>query len=373
MSQPNRIFFLDNLRAFNIMLVVLLHGAMTYMAYAPQWWYVVDSQNSLFFTLLVLLVDIPIMQIMFFVAGYFALPSLRKRGIQTFLKNKFIRVGAPWIFGALFLAPPTAYIMYFSRQLPVSLVEFWIGDFWGAAYQQSVYWFLGVLFFFFIVLSLIYNLNPRLRDATPQLSNPSWKLFVMFWAIMTLMMLFIHQFFEAETWFTQLYILVIQPLRVPLYIGYFWLGLYAYQRGWFRADGYMPRLWPWSALWLVSGLLYLAYRIIIAPTFSGPPIINQGIYVVLFNSFCLSSLMGGSAFFQAKVNGDGPIWKSMSANSYGIYYIHPLILYPLAFLFLDISLPLFVKAPLVILLGFVLSWAVTALILKKLPGLQRVF
>jgi peptidoglycan/LPS O-acetylase OafA/YrhL len=51
MNQTNRIYFLDNLRAFVIVLVVVLHGSMTYMAYAPPWWYVLDSQNSLFLVL----------------------------------------------------------------------------------------------------------------------------------------------------------------------------------------------------------------------------------------------------------------------------------------------------------------------------------
>lgn len=95
MNQSDRITFLDNLRAFVIVLVVILHGSMVYMVGAPEWWYVVDAQNSLLFTILVFLIDVPIMLIMFFIAGYFAMPSLLKRDPDQFLKDKFIRVGAP--------------------------------------------------------------------------------------------------------------------------------------------------------------------------------------------------------------------------------------------------------------------------------------
>ena len=123
MNQPSRFYFLDNLRALVIVLVVVLHGSMTYMAYAPPWWYVLDSQNSLFFTILVLLVDVPIMLIMFFISGYFALPSLAKRGSTKFVKDKFIRVGAPWLAGALLLAPPTSYMIYYSRAVPMSFLQ----------------------------------------------------------------------------------------------------------------------------------------------------------------------------------------------------------------------------------------------------------
>ena len=95
MTNSNRLYFLDNLRVVAIILVVVLHGSMTYMAYAPTWWYVVDPNNSEIFTQLVLLIDVPIMPILFFLAGYFALPSLQKRGVKLFLKEKFVRIGIP--------------------------------------------------------------------------------------------------------------------------------------------------------------------------------------------------------------------------------------------------------------------------------------
>ena len=151
MSQSNRIYFLDNLRAFVVVLVIVLHGSMTYMAFAPDWWYVVDRQTSLLFTMLVLLIDVPIMPIMFFIAGYFALPSLDKRGTRGFVTEKTVRVGLPWAFGAIFLAPLTAYMTYVSRQISMGYLEFWATDFWTKLYQQSVYWYLGVLFAMFLV------------------------------------------------------------------------------------------------------------------------------------------------------------------------------------------------------------------------------
>jgi peptidoglycan/LPS O-acetylase OafA/YrhL len=63
----------------------------------------------------------------------------------------------------------------------------------------------------------------------------------------------------------------------------------------------------------------------------------------------------------------------LTANSYAIYYVHPLILYPLAYMFVPITLPLFIKAPLVILLGIFLSWVVSAFILTKAPVVRRAF
>lgn len=372
MSSSPRIYFLDNLRAFVILLVVVLHGSMTYMAYAPPWWYVLDSENSLFFTMLVLVIDVPIMLIMFFVAGYFAFPSLTRRGGGQFLKDKFIRIGAPWVAGVLLLAPPTAYMIYLSRDIPVSFLEFWSREFWRDVYQQSVYWFLGILFLFFALLSLAYTISGRIRSLKQFPSPPSWRLFLSFGTVMTAGFLLMNQFFPLDFWSTGSYIFVFQPLRVPLYVGYFGLGLYAYHRGWFTENGYQPRLLPWAGLGIMAALLYLGYRLLI-PTPAQSTLLLKAGNAVLFNTYCLSALMAGAALFQQKANNPGFFWRTQAANSYGVYYMHPLILYPLAYLFLGWSLPLFLKAPVVIILAILLSWGFSALVLKKAPVLRRIF
>lgn len=165
MEHTDRVSFLDNLRSFAILLVVVLHGCIIYMVYAPSWWYVADPERSIVFDALVVLLDVPLMPILFFISGYFALPTLTKRrSAKEFLKNKFKRVGFPWIFGSVILAPPITYMIYLSRSIPMSFVQFWSRDFWNPIiYQQSVYWFLGILFLMFSLLSLAYKLSKNIR------------------------------------------------------------------------------------------------------------------------------------------------------------------------------------------------------------------
>jgi len=369
-TTSNRLYFLDNLRAFVVILVIVLHGSMTYMAYAPPWWYVVDPNNSVIFTQLVLLLDVPIMPILFFLAGYFALPSLQKRGARLFLKEKFIHIGIPWIFGALFLAPLITYMIYFSRGVLPSFLEFWRIDFWGKMYQQSVYWFLGVLLLMFVVLVWVNEWGDRLRG--PQrMVRPTGKVFAVFIALISASFLVISVSFGPDAWWHN-YFLVYQPTRVPLYIGYFVLGIYADRRGWFTAGGYKPEIGPWGWACVLSGLAYLAYRWGVANTSDTTLLVNVGT-ALLFNTFCFTALIAGVALFQQKVNSAGAVWSSLAANSYGIYYIHPLILYPLAYVFVGISLPLILKAPALILATILLAWGVSALLLKKVPILREMF
>ena len=373
MPPSPRQYFLDNLRAFVIILVIILHGSMTYMAFAPVWWYVVDAQTSLFFTALVLLIDVPIMQVMFFVSGYFAMPSLRKRGASGFLKNKTVHIGLPWVVGALLLTPPVAYLTYYSRQVPMGLVEFWLSDFWTKLYQQSVYWYLGMLMVLFIVLTLVYSASRSLRQAEPVTRLPSWKALVGFLALMTAAFFAINLFFTIDTWTNSLVVIVFQPLRLPLYFGYFFLGVYAYQRNWLTDGGYLPNLPGWALTCLFSGLIYLALRL--SPQGSAPDAAAgvKALIDIAFNLFCLSTLLAALSFFKHKVNSAGRVWSSLAASSYGMYYFHPLILYPLTYIFLFVPLPLWLKAPTVIGLGILLSWGFTSQVIKRIPGLREIF
>jgi glucans biosynthesis protein C len=371
MANRERLYFFDNLRAFVIVLVIVLHASITYMAYAPTWWYVLDPQNSYVFTWLVLLIDVPIMPILFFIAGYFALPSLQKRGVKRFLQEKFVHLGIPWIFGVVCLAPLVTYLIYVSRHIPIGYLQFWATDFWGKMYQQGVYWFLGVLLLLFGVLCVVYNENSRLRTGSPIVSLPSNKLFAAFAGLMIVSCLVMAISYKPDDW-AHIYLFAFQPVRVPLYVGYFFLGIYAQRHGWFTADGYRPQIGPWTAGALMSGPGYLALRWTTADTAAAQLLMTIGT-IGLLNIFCLFALMASAAFFQQQVNRPTRLWQSLAVNSYGIYYVHPLILYPLTYLMVGVSLELFFKALGVILVATVLSWAVSAIVLGKTPGLRQIF
>jgi hypothetical protein len=205
--------------------------------------------------------------------------------------------------GVLFLAPLTTYMIYFSRHVPMGYLQFWATDFWGKMYQQSVSWFLGILLFLFVGLGLVYTWSARLRAAAPRISIPSRQPFVVFGAIIIAGFLAMNLFFPIDNW-SHIYLFVFQPVRVPLYIGYFVLGIYAQQRGWFAPDGFNPELGPWAGMCLMSGLGYLACRW----TDAAAPLLTVGT-AILFNIFCLSSLIAGVTFFRQKVNSTSRFWK----------------------------------------------------------------
>lgn len=93
-----RIYFLDTIKTVIIAVVVMFHGAMSYMMYGPEWWYVVDEQKSIVMTAFVVWADVFIMPVMFFISGYAGALSLHRKA-AVFWKLKWKRIGLPWIVG----------------------------------------------------------------------------------------------------------------------------------------------------------------------------------------------------------------------------------------------------------------------------------
>lgn len=361
---------MDNLRAVIVFLVVVLHAVISYMEYAPPWWYVLDGRRSIVFTYMVLLIDVPIMQIMFFLAGYYAWPSLAKRGPARFFTDKIRRIGIPWAIGVLLLAPPTAYLIYYSRHSPMSFWTFWRTDFWGPAYQQSVYWYLGVLLALFAATAVLFRASRRFAAWEPGIRRPTLWQGALFVAVVSAASALIATRCDLDLWSNNR-LFVYQPVRIPDYLGYFFLGIFACRCGWFTEGGFQPRLRLWVPFWLVSGAVYVIWRMTPQPGLSGVEF--KTVAVVLFNLFCLASLIAMIGLFLRYLGGSGEFWRAQARNSYGVYYLHPLILYPLTLAFVPLSISIFLKAAILVVLGYALSLAASALVLTRLPGLRRMF
>ena len=366
----NRLYFFDHLRAFVILLVIILHASVTYMVFPPEWWYVIEPENSLAFTALVQVLDVPIMLVLFFIAGFFAYPTIERYGVSHFIKLKTKRLGLPWAFGVVFLAPIVTYLITVTRGIAKPYLVFWFTDFWGPFYQQSVYWFLGILLLIFVLFAIFYNAVPRWQHVAVQVERPTWRQFAIIYIVTTVWFLLVSTVIPVDTWSNALKLFTFQPARLLLYGSYFCLGIVADRKGWFRENGYKPALDKWLLIMFLAGSLYLAYSI----TWTDDTyLISLIIQAILFNSFCLSAVIGSVSLFQRYSNKPGRLWSSLGRNAYGIYYLHPIILYPTAYATLSLESPIFVEATLLVIFTTVVAWGMSMLILTRWPILQDIF
>ena len=363
-----RLYYLDNLRAVAVLAVLLLHTSICYMVAAPQWWYVVDPDTSLVFTVIVLVVDVPIMSAMFLVAGYFAMPSLRRRGAGGFVREKLIRLGAPWVFGVVVLAPAVTYLSFVSRDIRMPYLQFWATEFWGPMYQQSAFWFLGVLLALFLVLAVAFKVKPDLAQHSTAHAAP-WRAVLAVFAVAVVAAAAFSPFFGLDDWHSVGWLFMVQPVRLALYPAFFVLGIHAERQGWLAGDGWRPRARLWIPAAVVTGAVYLAFRVTAYSTAVPSRVVGD----VLFVAFCISGVLAAVAGFSRWGDLSTPTWRTLSDNSFGVYYVHPLLLYPGAWLLVSLAIPGPLKAVLLLTVTVALSLVISAGFLRRAPILRRMF
>jgi len=325
-SPYKRLYYLDNLRSFVVLTVVVFHAAMSFMAFAPAWWPVLDPQKSLFFTGVVLLTDVPIMPIMFMIAGYFGTSSLTSKGQGTFWRDKLLRVVLPWILGFLIIAPTSPYIWLFARNLNPSFDHFWLHMFFTKTFNtQGALWFLGVLTVFYLALSFAYWIYKPLGKVIQNSELPGWGFFLVFLLVPSAVFIAVNQFWYDFSWVPVKYVLWIQPTRVSLEAFYFALGVYAYRRQWFGAGGYKPNFALWLPLAAVSGAVFLWYKLQFGFLMPRLPVrIGHGL---LHCFFCFSATAALLGIFRAYLDRTSAFLTKLAASSYAIYWVHmPIVL-----------------------------------------------
>jgi peptidoglycan/LPS O-acetylase OafA/YrhL len=104
MSQSQRLDYLDAVRAFALLLGVVFHAGLSFM---PMFigWAVMDISTSNFVPVFTVISHSFRMEVFFLVAGFFSHMTFHKKGVKTFLKERFIRIAIPFLIGWFLLRP----------------------------------------------------------------------------------------------------------------------------------------------------------------------------------------------------------------------------------------------------------------------------
>ena len=145
-----RLNYVDNLRWFLIALLILYHVAMAYNTWGEANYIFLEVNKPI--ASIVSFMSPWFMPLMFLLAGISSYYSLEKRGIKSFILERLIRIGIPFIFGILFINPILSYIadvthngysgnyfehygVYFTKYTDLSGYDggFTLGHFWFLA------------------------------------------------------------------------------------------------------------------------------------------------------------------------------------------------------------------------------------------------
>lgn len=363
---PGRLDGLDVLRVVMVFCVIALHAGMTYMAYVPPWWYVIDSKKSLFFTILVVYLDSFPMTSLFFLSGYFSPSSLAKRTRKAFIADKLRHIGVPWVLGVLLVAPFfAAATMKAYLPLPPAF-EFFRTEFFGRFYQQGHYWYLGILLFFLIVYAYVGKRESVARGRQEN-GAPSFLLLAAVIAISSVAFyLSVRYVKPVDDWLNIGYVLYFQPARIVGYALIFSLGVYGRERGWFTLDGWWPSLAFWSPLALASSCGFLYWKFAMAPTLGATA--NIVCNAVLYNLVAFSMPFCLCSFFTHMQSHLVEVGRRFGPTSYGTYWLHQIVLMPLLYAMLNLQVPIGLKWAAGVVATIAICQVLSRYVLKKIPG-----
>ena len=378
------------LRAFITLLVLAHHAVLAYHPYAPappasltaqpRWWTafpVVDSQRWSGWALLVGFNDVFFMALMFFLSGLFVWNSLKRKGSGSFLRDRLLRLGLPFVVAAAVVAPLAYYPAYLQSG----------GSGWSGFWQQwtslgnwpaGPAWFVWVLLAFGGVAAGLFRVWPTWGETLGRLSvNAARRPLALFGLLVSLsaMAYLPMEFaFNAFRW-TEFGPFFFQTSRLFHYLVYFLLGVgvgaYGIQRGLLAPEGKLARRW-W--LWAIAALLAFGVNVVAGIAALSPHPSMRPWETVADLSFVLSCAASGFAFlalFVRFMQNRNKVWDSLNANAYGMYLVHYAFVSWLQYALLKAEMPAIAKGSLVFLGVVALSWGTTAA-LRRIPAVARV-
>ncbi|MBA3029585.1 MAG: acyltransferase family protein [Desulfobacteraceae bacterium] len=342
--------FLDNLRSWMVVMVLIFHSGASYGS-GVKFWPFHEANPSKFIDLFMMIGDVFMMAILFFIAGYFAIPSWQKRGSQGFIKEKVRRLMIPWLVVITLVLPFLDYIHYHFQEgvngHPVisygwywmlsmkNMAEFHFGWMEMSTYlnmtehfYQRYMWFVSLLFLFFVVSAGIFEIKKRRRSSVvcdmPDKISAYYglaKAGLLTIVLFAVIRFFIYPEFMGMGWFSLGNILQFQFGKLVIYAVYFGLGCHAFSGKWFEGRSDFGKLWLWG---LVCFLLFVANMVVMMPLSraEAPHLGLKIAFVVLYPLWVLSFLGVFTALASKYWNRSTPFNRELAANSYDMYLVH---------------------------------------------------
>jgi glucan biosynthesis protein C len=373
-----RLLFVDNIRVFLTILVLLHHLMITY-AGTGSWYYTEGKEdlvtgalgawfqgtNQAYFMGLFLLIS-----------AYFVPGSYDRKGAAHFFKDRLIRLGIPLILYSWIVRP----ILIYFDPINGAGASLAFPDYMGKYFSQSSLIGAGPLWFIetLLIFSLVYVLWRLARPGRPaepaaETRFPSNGVIALFALLVGLAA------FVIRLWLPMMWNFVPLNLQFPFfaqYIALFIVGLIAYRRNWLMR---LPE--TTGRLWLGIGVLTIlsfwpmmigggAVSGDLTPFFGGWH--WQALAYALWESFvCVGMCIGLVYAFRQFANRQGTLAKFLSPNAYTAYLIHGPIIVAVAYVARDIEVYPLLKWVLVALVAVPLCFVLSDLI-RKLPYTQRV-
>jgi glucans biosynthesis protein C len=370
-----RLAYLDRLKIFMTVLVILHHTAITYGG-AGSWFYYEHHDNVAANALLSIFTIVNqsfFMGLFFFISGYVTPASLERKGPGRFMKDRLIRFGIPIVFYMMLIDPLLGYI---STGYRGSLAAYLKENVTSNPFQSFSEFAVGPLWYLFALLLfsagyVVFSLIVAGRNSKTMLMLTP-RLIAGYLVITAAATFLVRMVYPVGTEFMHL-----QLAYFPAYIGLFMAGIAAYRGNWLDyLSETASRKWRGTVILLI---ILLPVVMVLGGALEGDtsafeggltwqaafyavidPVLGFGISYTLLVSF---RKRWNSA--PAKRTG----W--LSANAFLVYIIHALLVTYISYGLRDLSIHPILKFMLVGCLALPLCFTLASVI-RRIPGVKRV-
>jgi glucans biosynthesis protein C len=332
---------LNNLRGVVILIVVAFHAVSAYLGYlgrgafafdkAPFMWRafpIVDTQRWFGFDLFCAWQDVSLMCLMFFLSALFTWPSLKRKGTATFLKDRLLRLGVPYLFGIAIVMPIALYPVYRVSATDPSIVAYARHLFALPFWPNGPMWFLWQLLALTIMAAALHRFLPGAVETLAEWSSAADRKPLRYFIALTAAAILAYVppalAFTPFSWSNH-GLLALQLCRPLLYAVVYLAGLAVGSRdlesGLLAPGGRLTQNW---ARWLWGA--FATYALWIALTaYSMSPGAPLPLRVAMNVSFALCCTTGCFAAFAFTLRfGAVPsrALAALSENAFGLYVLH---------------------------------------------------
>ena len=388
-SKRIRYLFLDNIKVFFTILVILWHTMVTYME--AGWWYYKESNPTDPASYIIFLVitsfggvfQTSLLGLFFLLGGYFTPKSYDRKGFWNFWKERLIRLGIPLFLYILLINPLIIYILAQIGISPWNTLPMLQGSFmdyyftrflsWGAFIDFLSFggpmWFLRQLLIFTAIYTIwrqFTKLNAINRKIPRQLSIPKYS-YILFLALGLGFLTFIVRIFlPIDT----------RPLEIPWgqfiqYIMMFSIGVICIRYLWFEKIT-RKHVKTWLITIIISlVVIYIDFFIAIVTgvdiiEFTGGANFHSFLMSLVDNVVCMGIIFILIKVFYAKFNKQGRILRNLSVSAYHMYLVHPLVLIPLSLAIASLALYPILKIAIVFPLAIFICYLISRYIIQKI-------
>jgi hypothetical protein len=335
---------------------------------------IIDANRLAVFDRIVYFNDLFFMSLMFLLSGLFVLPSLRGKGSASFLKDRLLRLGLPFLIGVTFIMPLAYYPAWVAAGSASNYFRFWFDHIARYGWASGPLWFLWVLLAFDAIAAILYPAFGKLAEKV--VGKSSIGVFAIlflasFAAVAPMVAAFGSKawvpFITPPFWF--------QLPRILIYLVWFLFGVTLGDRclsqGFLAKGSRFAKSWPvWVVLALIvfNGLLYAQGKLFEIHGFER---VREHIIVAISVLSCCASSFAFLSLFRGTIKSRSRVWDSLSRNAYLMYAVHYVFVLWVQFLLLKVPVNAVVKFAVTFLVTVFASWIVSSLLLR-VPGIKRI-